>query len=75
MLEKIHFLGEKPEKYEFKDVPLLDDNFLNETHVKSGDTILQAGVYQNIKYKSKFYFSLFLRFQILIFYFRFPPVN
>ena len=48
------FLGEKPEKYEFKDVPLLDDNFLNETHVKSGDTILIAGVYQNINFK--FYF-------------------
>ena len=26
--------GKKPEGYEFRDVPLLDDNFLNETHIR-----------------------------------------
>ena len=26
--------GKKPEAYEFRDVPLLDDNFLNETHIR-----------------------------------------
>ena len=26
--------GKKPEGYDFKDVPLLDDNFLNETHIR-----------------------------------------
>ena len=26
--------GKKPEGYDFHDVPLLDDNFLNETHIR-----------------------------------------
>ena len=26
--------GRKPEGYEFNDVPLLDGNFLNETHIR-----------------------------------------
>ncbi|XP_023341310.1 nucleobindin-1 isoform X2 [Eurytemora carolleeae] len=46
--------GEKPEKYEFKDVPLLDDNFLNDTHVKSGDTILQADDTANAEREKQF---------------------
>ena len=29
--------GRKPEGYDYKDVPLLDDNFLNETHIKWAD--------------------------------------
>lgn len=34
--------GEKPEKYNYTDVPLLDDNFMNETHYKVDDFILKA---------------------------------
>ena len=36
--------GEKPDGYNYADVPLLDDNFINETHVKVGDEII-AGIF------------------------------
>ncbi len=36
-------VGKKPEKYDFRDVPLLDGNFINETHIKYGDMIVMAG--------------------------------
>jgi len=34
--------GKKPEGYEFRDVPLLDDNFLNETHIRFGGELFHA---------------------------------
>ena len=34
--------GQKPQGYDFHDVPLLDDNFLNETHIKYGGEIFHA---------------------------------
>jgi len=34
--------GKKPEGYDFKDVPLLDDNFLNETHIRFGGELFHA---------------------------------
>ena len=43
------FAGKKPEKYDFPDVPLLDGNFVNETHIKYGDTIIAAGKERSMK--------------------------
>merc|ERR1712025_958945 len=34
--------GKKPEGYDYKDVPLLDDNFLNETHIRFGGELFHA---------------------------------
>jgi len=34
--------GKKPEGYDFHDVPLLDDNFLNETHIRFGGELFHA---------------------------------
>ena len=48
------FAGKKPEKYDFPDVPLLDGNFVNETHIKYGDTIIAAGKeYEKSQYFTK----------------------
>lgn len=34
--------GENPDGYDFEDVPLLDGNFINETHVKVGNETFKA---------------------------------
>lgn len=34
--------GKKPEGYNYEDVPLLDDNFLNETHIRYGGVMMKV---------------------------------
>ena len=34
--------GKKPEGYNYEDVPLLDDNFLNETHLRYGGVLMKV---------------------------------
>ena len=34
--------GKKPEGYNYEDVPLLDDNFLNETHIRYGGVMMRV---------------------------------
>jgi len=46
--------GEKPDGYNYADVPLLDDNFINETHVKVGDEIIAANDAQSKERREAF---------------------
>ena len=34
--------GKKPKGYNYEDVPLLDDNFLNETHIRYGGVMMKV---------------------------------
>jgi len=34
--------GKKPDGYNYEDVPMLDDNFLNETHIKYGGVLMKV---------------------------------
>merc|ERR1712142_723766 len=34
--------GKKPKGYNYEDVPLLDDNFLNETHIRYGGVLMKV---------------------------------